>query len=67
MTINSNRELTIFGWQFRTNSKVFKKKKVLSFVFKINGTALFDAALQYYILLSAFPELPDSWSGKVIS
>ncbi|CAD8115930.1 unnamed protein product [Paramecium sonneborni] len=36
--------------QFKCNVKIFKKKKVLSFIFKINGNAMLDAALFYQSL-----------------
>lgn len=36
--------------QFRSNVKIFKKKKVLSFLFKINGSALLDAGIVTIII-----------------
>ena len=42
--------------QFKSNVKTFKKKKVLSFIFKINGNAMLDAAL-LFIALSVVEEL----------
>ncbi|CAD8169381.1 unnamed protein product [Paramecium pentaurelia] len=43
--------------QFKNNIKIFKKKKVASFIFKINGNALLDAAL-LYISLRILDDIP---------
>ncbi|CAD8192211.1 unnamed protein product [Paramecium pentaurelia] len=50
---NYHADSKMYQEQFKINIKTFKKKKVISFVFKINGNALLDAVLlwlSYYIL-----------------
>ncbi|CAK69401.1 unnamed protein product (macronuclear) [Paramecium tetraurelia] len=50
---NYHADSKMYQEQFKINIKTFKKKKVISFVFKINGNALLDAMLlwlSYYTL-----------------
>lgn len=49
------------------NTRLFKKKKILAFVFKINTSSLCEAVLQYYLLISILNDLPDVVSGKTMN
>ncbi|CAD8108619.1 unnamed protein product [Paramecium sonneborni] len=51
---NYHGDSKMYHEQFKINIKTFKKKKVLSFIFKINGNALLDALLLWLTCFSLF-------------